>query len=87
MEYAYDDQNIFAKILRGEIPNKTVYENDYALAFEDITPCRKCRITTCIFWAAARWGGCWRSNQNSRILMPSRGSLIGHRKSMPILRM
>ena len=38
MEYAYDDQNIFAKILRGEIPNKTVYENDYALAFEDITP-------------------------------------------------
>lgn len=38
MEYAYDDQNIFAKILRGEIPNKTVYENDYALAFEDIAP-------------------------------------------------
>jgi histidine triad (HIT) family protein len=38
MEYAYDDQNIFAKILRGEIPNKTVYENEYALAFEDITP-------------------------------------------------
>jgi len=38
MEYAYDDQNIFAKILRGEIPNKTVYENDHALAFEDIAP-------------------------------------------------
>ena len=38
MEYAYDAQNIFAKILRGEIPNKTVYENDHALAFEDITP-------------------------------------------------
>jgi histidine triad (HIT) family protein len=38
MEYAYDDQNIFAKILRGEIPNKTVYENDQALAFEDIAP-------------------------------------------------
>ncbi|KQI72279.1 histidine triad protein [Loktanella sp. 5RATIMAR09] len=38
MEYAYDDQNIFAKILRGEIPNKTVYENEHALAFEDITP-------------------------------------------------
>ena len=36
--YSYDDQNIFAKILRGEIPNKTVYENDYALAFEDIAP-------------------------------------------------
>ena len=38
MEYVYDDQNIFAKILRGEIPNKTVYENDHALAFEDIAP-------------------------------------------------
>jgi len=36
--YSYDDQNIFAKILRGEIPNKTIYENDYALAFEDIAP-------------------------------------------------
>jgi histidine triad (HIT) family protein len=34
----YDDQNIFAKILRGEIPNKTVFENDVALAFEDIEP-------------------------------------------------
>ncbi|MEM9878993.1 MAG: histidine triad nucleotide-binding protein [Pseudomonadota bacterium] len=34
----YDDQNIFAKILRGEIPNKTVYEDDYALAFHDINP-------------------------------------------------
>ncbi|PRY78065.1 histidine triad (HIT) family protein [Yoonia maritima] len=38
MEYAYDDQNIFAKILRGEIPNKTVFENDHALAFHDIQP-------------------------------------------------
>lgn len=36
--YSYDDQNIFAKILRGEIPNKTIYENDHALAFEDIAP-------------------------------------------------
>ena len=38
MTFDYDDQNIFAKILRGEIPNKTVYENDHALAFEDIAP-------------------------------------------------
>ena len=36
MEYSYDDQNIFAKILRGEIPNQTVFESDYALAFNDI---------------------------------------------------
>jgi histidine triad (HIT) family protein len=34
----YDDQNIFACILRGEIPNQTVYENAWALAFHDINP-------------------------------------------------
>lgn len=33
---AYDDNNVFAKILRGEIPAKKVYENDHALAFHDI---------------------------------------------------
>ena len=38
MPYAYDDQNIFAKILRGEIPNKTVMETEHTLAFEDIRP-------------------------------------------------
>ena len=35
---AYDDDNIFAKILRGEIPCDKVYENDHALAFKDIAP-------------------------------------------------
>jgi len=34
----YDDQNIFAKILRGEIPSKPVYEDDWAFAFHDINP-------------------------------------------------
>ena len=34
----YDDQNIFAKILRGEIPSKRVYEDDVAIAFHDINP-------------------------------------------------
>ena len=34
----YDDQNIFAKILRGEIPSRKVYEDDHALAFHDIAP-------------------------------------------------
>jgi histidine triad (HIT) family protein len=34
----YDDQNIFAKILRKEIPNRTVYEDEWALAFHDINP-------------------------------------------------
>ncbi|WGR94442.1 HIT family protein [Bradyrhizobium sp. ISRA443] len=34
----YDDQNIFAKILRGEIPSFKVYENDRTFAFLDIMP-------------------------------------------------
>ena len=38
MPYAYDDQNIFAKILRGEIPNDTVMETAHTLAFNDIYP-------------------------------------------------
>ncbi|MBC7164868.1 MAG: HIT domain-containing protein [Roseovarius sp.] len=38
MPYIYDDQNVFAKILRGEIPNKTVLETEHSLAFEDIQP-------------------------------------------------
>ncbi len=35
---AYDDQNVFAKILRGEIPCSKAYEDDWALAFHDIQP-------------------------------------------------
>ena len=38
MAYSYDDQNIFARILRGEIPNKTVLETEHTLAFHDINP-------------------------------------------------
>ena len=38
MAYEYDDQNIFAKILRGEIPNNTVLETEHSLAFRDIAP-------------------------------------------------
>ncbi len=34
----YDDSNIFARILRGEIPSKRVYEDEWALAFHDINP-------------------------------------------------
>lgn len=35
---AYDEQNVFAKILRGEIPCSKVYEDEWALAFHDIAP-------------------------------------------------
>jgi len=34
----YDDQNVFARILRGEIPCNKVYEDTWALAFNDIAP-------------------------------------------------
>ena len=34
----YDDGNIFARVLRGEVPCKKVYEDDHALAFHDINP-------------------------------------------------
>ena len=38
---SYDDKNIFAKILRGEIPCKKIYEDDYVLSFHDINPQKK----------------------------------------------
>ena len=38
MSYDYDDQNIFAKILRGEIPCNKVLETGHSLAFNDIQP-------------------------------------------------
>jgi histidine triad (HIT) family protein len=38
LAYSYDEQNIFAKIVRGEIPNTTVAETELSLAFRDINP-------------------------------------------------
>ena len=38
---SYDENNIFAKILRGEIPCKKIYEDDYVLSFHDINPQKK----------------------------------------------
>ena len=38
---SYDDQNIFAKILRKEIPCNKIYEDDYILSFHDINPQKK----------------------------------------------
>lgn len=37
-ETAYDPDNIFAKILRGDIPCDKIYEDEYALAFHDVNP-------------------------------------------------
>ena len=41
---SYDKKNIFAKIIRGEIPCKKVYENDFVLAFYDINPQKKIHV-------------------------------------------
>ena len=38
MPWTYDDQNVFARILRGEIPTEPVLETEHALAFPDLTP-------------------------------------------------
>lgn len=34
----YDNNNVFAKMIRGEIPTRTVYENEHAMSFYDINP-------------------------------------------------
>ena len=41
---AYDRNNIFARIIRGEIPCSTVYEDDHVLAFKDIEPKRNIHV-------------------------------------------
>ena len=41
---SYNKNNIFAKILRGEIPCNKVYENDHVLAFHDINPQKKVHV-------------------------------------------
>ena len=40
----YDKNNIFAKILRGEIPCKKIYEDNYVLAFHDVNPQKKIHV-------------------------------------------
>ena len=41
---SYDDNNIFAKILRSEIPCNKIYEDDFVLAFHDINPQKKIHV-------------------------------------------
>ena len=41
---AYDNNNIFAKILRGEIPCKKIHEDKYVLAFHDVNPQKKVHV-------------------------------------------
>ena len=52
---AYDDSNIFAKILRGEIPCKKIAENEHTLAFEDINPLRTVHVLVISKGAYVDW--------------------------------
>ena len=51
----YDELNIFARILRGEIPSKTVYEDEHALAFHDINPAAPVHILVIPKGAYVSW--------------------------------
>jgi diadenosine tetraphosphate (Ap4A) HIT family hydrolase len=44
MSDTYNKNNIFARMLRGEIPNNTVYEDEHVLAFHDIAPQMKVHV-------------------------------------------
>jgi histidine triad (HIT) family protein len=51
----YDPQNIFAKILRGEIPCNRVFEDEHALAFHDIAPQAPCHVLVIPKGAYVSW--------------------------------
>ena len=51
----YDENNIFARILRGEIPNRTVFEDEHALAFHDINPAAPVHILVIPKGAYVSW--------------------------------
>jgi diadenosine tetraphosphate (Ap4A) HIT family hydrolase len=51
----YDDSNIFARILRGEIPANKVYEDEYVLAFHDINPLSPAHILVIPKGAYVSW--------------------------------
>jgi len=52
---AYDTENVFAKILRGEIPCSKVHETDHALAFQDINPQAKVHVLVIPKGAYVSW--------------------------------
>lgn len=51
----YDDQNIFARILRGEIPSSRIYEDEWAIAFHDIAPAAPTHILVIPRGAYVSW--------------------------------
>ena len=51
----YDDANIFARILRGEIPARKVHEDEHSLAFHDINPAAPVHILVIPKGAYVSW--------------------------------
>ena len=51
----YDNQNIFAKVLRDEIPSKRVYEDEWAVAFHDINPQAPIHVLVIPRWPYVSW--------------------------------
>ncbi len=51
----YDDQNVFAKILRGELPCTKVHEDEWALAFDDINPAAEVHVLVVPKGAYVSW--------------------------------
>ncbi|HEX8525356.1 histidine triad nucleotide-binding protein [Allosphingosinicella sp.] len=51
----YDESNVFARILRGEIPARTVYEDEHSLAFHDINPAAPVHILVIPKGAYVSW--------------------------------
>ena len=49
---SYDKENIFAKILKGEIPSDKVFENEHVLSFKDISPKAKTHILICLLYTS-----------------------------------
>lgn len=63
----YDHANIFARILRGEIPCDRVYEDDHALAFRDIAPAAPAHILVIPKGAYVSWDDFSRSASDAEI--------------------
>ncbi len=63
----YDPANIFARILRGEIPCDRVYEDDYAFAFRDIAPAAPAHILVIPKGAYISWDDFSRSASDAEI--------------------
>ena len=74
---SYDNQNIFAKILRGDIPCEKIYEDEYVLSFKDVNPQAPSHILIIPKGAY--------TDINDFIENASNAEIIGFNKAIPIV--